>query len=77
MALEVGKAAPAFTLEDGNGQKVSLSDFAGKHVIGHSESRSSPFHTERVERLVNQTHGDMTRATTRRYRKLLAARGSC
>lgn len=33
MALEVGKAAPAFTLEDGNGKKVSLSDFAGKNVI--------------------------------------------
>jgi peroxiredoxin Q/BCP len=33
MALEVGKAAPAFTLEDGDGNKVSLSDFKGKHVI--------------------------------------------
>jgi thioredoxin-dependent peroxiredoxin len=33
MAIQEGKAAPAFTLEDANGKKVSLGDFAGKHVI--------------------------------------------
>ena len=32
-AIEAGKAAPAFTLEDAHGKKVSLKDFAGKHVI--------------------------------------------
>ena len=31
--LEEGKAAPAFTLSDGSGKKVSLKDFAGKDVI--------------------------------------------
>src|SRR5690554_1389830 len=33
MAIEVGKAAPAFTLPDADGNKVSLKDFAGKDVI--------------------------------------------
>ena len=33
MALQEGKAAPAFTLADANGNKVSLKDFAGKNVI--------------------------------------------
>jgi len=33
MAIEEGKAAPAFTLPDQNGKKVSLKDFAGKNVI--------------------------------------------
>jgi peroxiredoxin Q/BCP len=33
MAIEEGKAAPAFTLPDANGTKVSLKDFAGKDVI--------------------------------------------
>jgi thioredoxin-dependent peroxiredoxin len=32
-AIKEGKAAPAFTLEDANGKKVSLEDFAGKNVI--------------------------------------------
>jgi peroxiredoxin Q/BCP len=31
--LEVGQAAPAFTLPDQDGTEVSLSDFAGKKVI--------------------------------------------
>jgi peroxiredoxin Q/BCP len=31
--LDVGQAAPAFTLPDQNGNAVSLSDFAGKKVI--------------------------------------------
>ena len=33
MALEEGKKAPAFTLTDAKGKKVSLGDFAGKNVI--------------------------------------------
>jgi peroxiredoxin Q/BCP len=33
MAIQEGKAAPAFTLADADGKKVSLSDFAGKNVI--------------------------------------------
>ena len=33
MAIEEGQRAPAFTLQDGAGRKVSLRDFAGKHVI--------------------------------------------
>ena len=33
MAIEEGKAAPAFTLNDTQGNKVSLKDFRGKNVI--------------------------------------------
>jgi len=33
MALAEGKAAPAFTLTSDAGEKVSLGDFAGKHVV--------------------------------------------
>jgi peroxiredoxin Q/BCP len=33
MAITEGKAAPAFTLTDAKGKKVSLKDFAGKNVI--------------------------------------------
>jgi len=33
MAIEEGKAAPAFTLEDANGDRVRLGDFKGKNVI--------------------------------------------
>ena len=33
MAIEEGKRAPAFTLPDASGEKVSLKDFAGQHVI--------------------------------------------
>ena len=33
MSIQEGKAPPAFTLEDADGKKVSLADFAGKHVI--------------------------------------------
>ncbi len=33
MAIEEGKAAPAFTLTDAEGNKVSLKDFAGKDVV--------------------------------------------
>jgi beta-N-acetylhexosaminidase len=42
-----------------------------RNVIGHSESLSSPFHFEKVEYMRTRTHGDMTHATMRRYRKLL------
>ena len=47
------------------------------NVIGHSESLSSPYHKENVERLHTQTHGDWTRASMRTYRSRLADRGSC
>ena len=33
MAIEEGKAAPAFTLTDAAGNKVSLADFKGKDVV--------------------------------------------
>ena len=33
MAIEVGKAAPAFSLKDADGNKVSLADFKGKDVV--------------------------------------------
>lgn len=33
MAIAEGKKAPAFTLLDATGEKVSLSDYAGQHVI--------------------------------------------
>lgn len=33
MTIETGKAAPAFTLKDQNGNKVSLKDFRGKRVV--------------------------------------------
>jgi N-acetylmuramoyl-L-alanine amidase len=43
------------------------------NVIGHNESLSSPYHRERVARLRSQTHGDMTRASMRSYRRKLRA----
>ena len=33
MPIQEGKTAPAFTLENASGDKVSLADFAGKNVI--------------------------------------------
>jgi len=47
-----------------------------RHVIGHNESLSSPYHRERVARLRRQTHTDMRRATMTRYRAMLR-RTSC
>jgi beta-N-acetylhexosaminidase len=43
------------------------------NVIGHNESLSSPYHRERVARLRSQTHGDMTHASMRVYRRKLRA----
>ena len=50
---------------------------AARNVIGHSESLSSPYHRERVARMRNRTHGDMTHATMVRYRRLLRASARC
>ena len=33
MAIQEGKAAPAFTLTNQRGEKVSLKDFRGQHVV--------------------------------------------
>ena len=33
MAIEEGKAAPAFTLEDADGKRVSLGDYRGRYVV--------------------------------------------
>ena len=33
MAITEGKAAPAFTLPDAHGKKVSLKEFKGKNVV--------------------------------------------
>ena len=33
MALEVGKKAPSFALQDEDGQVVKLSDFKGRRLI--------------------------------------------
>ena len=33
MGLEIGKKAPAFTLPDSDGSKVSLKDFLGQKVV--------------------------------------------
>jgi len=33
MAIEEGKIAPAFTLPDANGNRMSLKDFRGKEVV--------------------------------------------
>lgn len=44
---------------------------ARRDVIGHAESLRSRWHRERVARLRRQTHGDMGRATMRRYRRML------
>jgi beta-N-acetylhexosaminidase len=42
-----------------------------EHVIGHAESLSSPFHHERVKAWRRLTHGDFSRRTMRRYRRML------
>ena len=45
--------------------------YAVRNVIGHSESLSSPYHRERVAAFKGRTHGDMSRSTMMRYRRLL------
>ena len=42
-----------------------------KDVIGHNESRSSPYHRENVARLRSQTHADFKRADMQIYRRKL------
>jgi beta-N-acetylhexosaminidase len=44
-----------------------------RNVIGHNESRESPFHRERVARMRAQTHGDFPRAVMDGYRRRLEA----
>jgi len=44
-----------------------------RHVIGHAESLSSPYHHERVPAMRMRTHGDFQPATMRRYRGRLRA----
>jgi N-acetyl-anhydromuramyl-L-alanine amidase AmpD len=53
------------------------SHIAVKNVIGHNESRSSPYHHENVARLRSQTHADWVRADMDIYRRKLAALGPC
>jgi beta-N-acetylhexosaminidase len=53
------------------------SHIAVKNVIGHNESRNSPYHHENVARLRSQTHADWVRADMEIYRRRLAALGSC
>jgi N-acetyl-anhydromuramyl-L-alanine amidase AmpD len=48
-----------------------------KNVIGHNESRSSPYHHENVARLRSQTHGDWTKADMDVYRSKLRKRPAC
>jgi hypothetical protein len=42
-----------------------------RDVIGHIESLSSPYHRERVVAMSDRTHGDFSRSTMRRYRRML------
>ena len=49
-------------------------DIASGDVIGHSENRSSRFHTERYGPWRCQTHGDFSRPTMQEYRRLLNQR---
>ena len=44
---------------------------ATRDVIGHNENRSHRLHRERVGRFKNQTHGDFTPRSMRRYRRAL------
>ena len=42
-----------------------------RDVIGHSESLSSPYHSERVAAMRDRTHGDFSKATMKQYRRRL------
>jgi beta-N-acetylhexosaminidase len=44
-----------------------------RNVIGHNESRTSPYHHERVASWRCQTHGDWPRGDMNVYRRRLAA----
>jgi beta-N-acetylhexosaminidase len=44
---------------------------ATRNVIGHNESRESPYHRERVARLRTQTHADFPKAVMDGYRRRL------
>jgi murein peptide amidase A len=44
-----------------------------RDVIGHNESRRSPYHRERVARLRRQTHADFPGPAADRYRRLLGS----
>ena len=70
MAIEEGKAAPAFTLPDANGKTVSLKDFAGKNVIlyFYPEGRHARLHEGSV-RLPRRLE-DPAEARRRRARRL-------
>ena len=50
-------------------------DVRTRHVIGHAESLTSPFHLERVRAWRRETHGDFRRSTMNRYRARLAGEG--
>ena len=47
-------------------------DVPVKHVIGHAESLSSPFHRERVKSWRKLRHGDFVKRTMDRYRRRLS-----
>ncbi|HEV2062482.1 MAG TPA: peptidoglycan recognition family protein, partial [Solirubrobacteraceae bacterium] len=51
-------------------------DIPNRHVIGHAESLSSPFHRERVNAWRGLTHADFARPAMRRYRRMLASNGA-
>jgi len=64
--LELGQPAPNFTLEDYNGNEVSLSDFAGKAVVIHWQSCNCPYDVayqpylnELAERFADAEEGEM------------------
>jgi hypothetical protein len=44
-----------------------------RNVIGHNESRTSPYHRERYAAWRCQTHGDWAHADMETYRRRLAA----
>lgn len=48
-----------------------------KHVIGHNESLTSPYHREDVPALRTQTHNDFNHADMQIYRARLRAAGPC
>ena len=50
---------------------MDRSDIPVRHVIGHAESLSSPFHRERVASWRRLTHGDFVKRTMDRYRRML------